>query len=139
MRDETSHSQGAGERGFTLIEVLVALTILAVSLTVLFGIFGHALARNQESQSRMAARTLAASLLAQAESAPSLSVGAVTGRTAPDLAWRIDVRPYGTDEDLQAWPGQAAEISATVAWGARGPGQTLTLSTLRLLPKRPQT
>ena len=139
MRDETSHIPEAGERGFTLIEVLVALTILAVSLTVLLGIFGHSLARNAESQSRMAARTLASSLIAQAESSASLSMGVVTGRAAPDLAWRIDVRPFGTDEDQQSWPGVAAQISATVVWGERGPGQTLTLSTLRLLPKRPPT
>lgn len=139
MRGEACQNPEAGERGFTLIEVLVALTILAVSLTVLFGIFGHALARNQESQSRMAARTLASSLIAQAESAPQLSMGTVTGRAAPDFSWRIDVRPYGKDEDRQSWPGVAAQISATVVWGERGPGQTLTLSTLRLLPKRPQT
>ena len=139
MREAASRNPQAGEHGFTLIEVLVALTILAVSLTVLFGIFGHALARNTENQSRMVARTLASSLIAQAESAPSLSMGTVTGRTAPDLSWRIEVRPYGTDADRQSWPGVAAQISATVVWGERGPGQTLTLSTLRLLPKRPQT
>ena len=124
------------EHGFTLIEVLVALTILAVSLTVLFAVFGHSLARNEESQSRMAARTLASSLLAQAESAPALSMGEVAGQVRPDLAWRVDVRPYGTARDQEAWPGNAAEISATVVWGERGPGQRLTLSTLRLLPKR---
>lgn len=128
-----------GEDGFTLIEVLVALTILAVSLTVLFAIFGHSLERNQESQSRMAARTLAQSLLAQAESSSTLSVGEITGHAQPDLDWRLDIRPYGTDKDREAWPAGAAEISATVVWGGRGPGQTLTLSTLRLLPKNPQS
>ena len=130
-------SDDGRERGFTLVEVLVALTILAVSLTVLFAVFGHSLARNEESRSRMAARTLASSLLAQAEASPTLSLGEATGHAEPDLAWRLDVQPYGSDADREAWPGNPAQISATVVWGERGPGQMLTLSTLRLLPKRP--
>jgi general secretion pathway protein I len=123
------------QQGFTLIEVLVALTILAISLTVLFSVFGHSLARHAESQSRMAARTLASSLLAQAETAPTLSPGESTGKANPDLAWRLNVNPYGSPKDQESWPGTAVEISAIVTWGGQGPGQTLTLSTLRLLPR----
>lgn len=127
--------ENSREQGFTLIEVLVALTILAISLTVLFSIFGHSLARHNETQSRMAARAIASSLLAQAEVAKSLSPGESTGSVKPDLSWRLNVLPYGSQKDQESWPGTAVEISATVTWGDRGPGQTLTLSTLRLLPK----
>jgi general secretion pathway protein I len=129
------HPPQSDDRGFTLIEVLVALTILALSLTVLFSIFGHSLARHAESQSRMAARTIASSLLAQAEAAATLSPGESTGTVKPDLSWTLRVFPYGSRKDQESWPGTPVEISATVTWGDRGPGQTLTLSTLRLLPK----
>jgi len=115
------------------------LTILAVSLSVLFAVFSHSLSRNQESQSRMAARTLAASLLAQAEAAPALSMGETEGHAKGGLQWHLDVRPYGSEQDRQAWPANAAQVSATVVWGERGPGQTLTLSTLRLLPREPKS
>jgi len=123
------------ESGFTLIEVLVALTILAISLTILFSVFGHSLARHAETQSRMAARAVASSLLAQAEAANFLSPGETTGSIQPDLSWRLKVIPYGSQKDQESWPGTAVEISATVTWGDHGAGQTLTLSTLRLLPK----
>lgn len=130
------------ERGFTLLEVLVALTILGVALTVLFGIFGHSLSRARETQSRLEARTLAASLIAQAETVPSLALGDQGGKvssgTAADMDWRVSVRSYGGDKDVEAWPAAAAQVSATVRWGDRGPGQSLTLRTLRLLPKKPQ-
>ena len=125
----------SSDQGFTLIEVMVALTILAISLTVLFSIFGHSLARHAESQSRMAARAVASSLLAQAEAARTLSPGESTGNVKPDLSWTLRVFPYGSQKDQESWPGSAVEISATVTWGDHGPGQTLTLSTLRVLPK----
>lgn len=123
------------ERGFTLLEVLVALTILGVGLTVLFGIFGHSLSRSRETQSRMEARTLATSLLAEARTAPTLSFGERGGRMRSGMEWRLSVRPYGDDKDIQAWPAAAARVTATVRWGDRGPGQTMAFSTLRLLPK----
>jgi general secretion pathway protein I len=123
------------EGGFTLLEVLVALTILSVSLTVLFAIFGHSLSRARETQSRMEARALAESLLAQAETAPTVAFGETSGRTPSGLEWQFDVRHYGDDQDTQAWPAAAAEMTATVRWGGKGSGQTFALTTLRTLPK----
>jgi general secretion pathway protein I len=126
------------ERGFTLLEVLVALTILGVALTVLFGIFGHSLSRSRETQSRLEARVLATSLLAEARTAPALAFGQRSGRMRSGMDWHLTVRPYGDDKDAEAWPAAAAQVTATVRWGDRGPGQTFSLSTLRLLPKKAQ-
>jgi len=127
------------DSGFTLLEVLVALTILAVALTVLFSIFGNSLSRSRETQSRMEARTLAAGLIERAEAAPTVAFGESTGRSASGLEWQFDVRPYGDDKDLQAWPAAAAQMTATVRWGDKGSGQTFTLTTLRLVPKEPRS
>lgn len=123
------------EHGFTLLEVLIALTILGVALTVLFGIFGHSLSRSRETQSRLEARALATSLLAQVRNAPRLAFGERSGHLRSGLDWNVVVRRYGGDADVQAWPAAAARVTATVRWGDRGPGQTLSLSTLKLLPK----
>lgn len=121
--------------GFTLLEVLVALTVLGVALTVLFGIFGQSLSRSRETQSRLEARTLATSLLAQAEVSPGLSFGDSSGRTPSGMEWQLDVRPFGDDRDHEAWPAAAAQVTATIRWGDKGSDRTMTLSTLRLLPK----
>jgi general secretion pathway protein I len=123
------------EGGFTLLEVLVALTILAVALTSLFAIFGNSLARAREAQSRMEARALAESLLAQAETQPTVTFGETSGRLASGMEWRFDVRHYGDDKDTQAWPAAAAEMTATVRWGDKADGQSFALTTLRTVPK----
>jgi general secretion pathway protein I len=123
------------EGGFTLLEVLVALTILGVALTVLFAVFGHSLARAREAQSRMEARTIAQGLLAQAQTAPTVAVGETSGRSGSGMEWRFDVERYGGDQDTQAWPAQAVEMTATVRWGDKGNGQSFSLCTLRLVPK----
>ncbi len=122
------------EHGFTLLEVLVALTILSVALGVLFGIFGHSLSRGRETQWRLEARALATSLLAQADKQPMLAYGETHGRTGAGLDWRLSVKRYGDERDVQAWPAAAARVTATVSWGD-GTGQTFSLTTLRLLPK----
>ncbi len=122
------------EQGFTLLEMLVALTILAVALASVFSAFASSAARTRETQWRLEARSLATALLTQAETAPTLSYGETHGRVPSGMEWRFDVRPYGDAKDTQAWLAAAAEMTATVRWGDEG-GQTFTLRSLRLLPK----
>jgi general secretion pathway protein I len=119
--------------GFTLIEVLVALTILSISLVVLLAIFSQNLLRARENEDRMAARVLAQSLLAgTASSAP---VDDTSGRTAPGMSWRLHVAPYGQQDD-QTGHLHAATISAIVTWQEGSAQRSLTLTTLKLIPKR---
>ena len=122
------------QSGFTLIEVLVALTILSISLAVLLAVFTQGLDRARESRVEASARVLAQSLLAQAKVAANLSMGTSSGKTE-DLTWRLRIEPYGTKDDQTAWHETAAELRATVSWRGGGGIRSITLSTLRLLPK----
>jgi uncharacterized protein (TIGR02598 family) len=133
-------AQGAGnthtgDGGFTLIEVLVSLTILSVSLAVLMGVFGTSLLRSREAQSRMQARRLAMTLLADAQSDTTLRMGETRGKDGTGLVWDLQVQPYGSPDDDQAWIAHAAQVRATVSWGGGGEEQSVSLATLRLLPK----
>jgi general secretion pathway protein I len=123
----------SSESGFTLIEVLVALTILSISLAVLLSVFMQGLDRAHESRSEADARVLADSLLAQAKIEASPSIGDSTGKTN-DLLWHLRIEPYGTADDRAAWHENAAQIRATVSWRGDGGIRSITLSTLRLLP-----
>src|ERR1700678_4212390 len=69
-----------GEAGFTLIEVLVSLTILSISLGVLLAIFLQGLDRAHESRDEASARALAQSLLAQAKAADNPAIGGSAGK-----------------------------------------------------------
>jgi general secretion pathway protein I len=123
-----------GQSGFTLIEVLVALTILAISLSVLLAIFLQGLDRARESRSESSARVLAQSLLSQARSAANVAVGSSAGKSAGFL-WRLQIEPYGTGAERAAWQENATQIVATVSWRGDGGMRSVSLSTLRLLPK----
>ena len=127
-------ARGSGESGFTLIEVLVALTILSISLGALLAIFMQGLDRARESTSEAAARVLAQSLLAQAKTAQSPSFGTSSGKIN-GLQWRTQIEPYGSAADQGAWQRIPAHIVATVSWRGDGGLRSVSLSTLKLFPK----
>ena len=108
-----------GQSGFTLIEVLVALTILSISMAALLAVFLQGLDRARESSNEAAARVLAQSLVAQSKVAANLSFGTSAGKIN-GLAWRTRVLPYGSAADRAAWQSNPAQIIATVSW--RGDG-----------------
>jgi len=127
-------SRGGSDAGFTLLEIVVALAILGLSLTVLFGIFSQNVARTHLNEVRAEERALASSLLLSSEAtvAPTNS----TGRTPSGLVWRVGSVPYGSSDDEQNWPQAVSEITVTVA-RAGDLRTSVTLRTLKLVPKAP--
>jgi general secretion pathway protein I len=116
--------------GFTLVEIIVALAILALSLNVILPAISDALWRTAEAEAQAEAASLARSLLAQAGSAVSLNNGAAAGEFENGFRWRLQVTPYGSAD--QAAPVRAYRVAAEVVWGEPSREQSLTLSTLRL-------
>jgi prepilin-type N-terminal cleavage/methylation domain-containing protein len=131
---DTETPTGKGQAGFTLIEVLVSLTILSISLAVLLAIFLQGLDRARESRSEAGARALAQSLLIQAKTADNPAIGSSVGK-ASDFSWRLQIVPYGSTADRAAWQESTAQIVATVWWHGDGGMRSISLSTLRFLPK----
>ncbi len=123
------------DRGFTLLEVLIALAILGLSLTVLFNLFGNSLNLAREGETEAAAAALAQSLLERLGPETPIRDGDLTGKTADDLRWRLHVEPYGNEQDRAAWPIAAKTVSATVTWSSVLGDRSLTLATLRLAPQ----
>lgn len=134
LRGASPHGSGDPESGFTLIEVLVALTILSISLAALLAIFMQGLDRARESSNEAAARVLAQSILTQAKAAPTLAFGTSTGKIN-GLQWRMQVEPYGSPTDRSAWQTIPAQIVASVSWRGDGGLRSVNLSTLKLYPK----
>lgn len=119
------------DNGFTLIEILVALTILSLSVVVLFGIFSQAIDQARQDNSAMRARVLAEALLKQAEaSAPTQDTHGVE---AFGLEWWVHAQPFGDDDDKSAGPN-VERVSATVRWNAAAHSRSLTLTTLAFAP-----
>jgi len=118
--------------GFTLVEVLVALTILGLSVAVLFAIFSQGLERTREDRRAMEARVFAQSLLTRVEAAPPITDSRGTEQSG--LTWQIHVEP--ADETGRKQTGLSAElVSVSVRWSVGEQGKSLRLATLAIAPK----
>lgn len=124
------------QRGFSLLEVLVAFSILALSLGVLMRIFSADLNNANQSHDQARALAIAQSLLAATGVETRLSPGETTGRHDEHFEWSVSVIPfeYGTGSGRSIpVPVSLWEISVRVAWGdnPRTGKRSVSLVTLR--------
>ncbi len=128
----------ARRRGFTLIEILVALAILTLALTGLFQAFSGGLRSARVTSDYTTATALAESKLADLGAEASLTPGRREGRFEDGFRWTADVRPYG-EEDRDSREGRidlvdAYRVTVSVSWGKPDDERSVSLSTLRLAP-----
>jgi general secretion pathway protein I len=120
----------AHEAGFTLIEVLVALAILALTLAVLFSVLSDGAGRAAHAEKQAKALLQAQSLLPPSDrrspcskvTPPGISMMGRAGSSGSRLT--ATCRPQGV-------AGRSLKVSVEVAW-VRQPERSLTLTTLRL-------
>ena len=123
MRDRMS--------GFTLIEVLVAFAIAALSLAVLLQVFSTGLRNAATSKDYAQATMHAESLLARIGVEEVLSPGVRRGTFADGYRWTLAVTPF--QADVATALAQAFDVVVTVGWGEEGgAGRSVSLRTLRL-------
>ena len=131
----------AGTAGFSLVEVLVALTIVGLTLAATAsvfstGLFGHTAASDVDSALALAEEKLDAAGVAETLQ-PSSAEGVFAGR----FRWRLVVTRYedktSTVADLPALGYGLFRIETTVAWQRGRDERQLTIATLRLAPSPP--
>ena len=123
------------QQGFSLLEVLVAFAILAISLGVLLGIFSRATSATIASAQYSQAATLAESLLTLTGHEIALEEGALSGETESGFAWELTMLELDLAEEFPAstLTVKAYRVNASVLWFDAGRPRRLTLSTLKLL------
>lgn len=121
-----------GARGFTLIEVLVALAILGVSLAAIYEAFGTGLRNERQTRLYEDAVALAEARLAQAGTELPAEVGQWSGEEN-GFQWTLRLQP-AADEPLTYKPSlvRLLEVSVEVAWLDRGRRKAVALHSLRL-------
>jgi general secretion pathway protein I len=131
LQNQAARALAANQKraGFTLVEIIVALAILALSLNVILPVISDALWRTGEAEAQAEAASLARSLLAQAGSAVPLHDGTAAGQFENGFRWQLEVTPYGGAD--QAMPVRAYRVVAEVFWDDGRP-RSLALATLRL-------
>ena len=134
VRPALGSTQPAGTRGFTLIEALAAIVILALALSALLSAHDTGLRGATAMDGHLQARLLAQSLLAQWSVDRTLQAPS-QGRSGR-FAWTVAATPYAravATADQKAGQWMLYELAVTVAWS---PSRQVQISTLRLMSVR---
>jgi len=119
-------------RGFTLVEVLVALVLMLAGLAGAGLVLGRSIQQERDSSHRRTAIRLAGSLADELRALDRDAETSVAPDAPPLLAWREAVRaalPSGADGRIELDPGVPARYRIVVEWPVTGIGmQRLVLA-----------
>jgi len=122
------------QRGFSLIEILVAFMILAMSLTVIFRIFSGGLRNIALSDDYARAVLVAESQLSAIGVSEPLERGVTSGEWDARFRWQRVVeqyRPWAEEKELSV-PLLAYTVTVKVDWEHAGRTRQVKLSSVRL-------
>jgi general secretion pathway protein I len=138
-----AESAGSRQRGYTLIEVLVAFAVLALALTLLLGTLSGATRQVRWSADAGRAALHAQSLLAQTGVGEALQPGRSDGVFEEGrYRWLLEVAPYAdplrpAPATVEPFTSQLMQLRLQVEWGDGVRAQRLQLDTLRLVQPDP--
>ena len=134
-------------RGFTLLEVIAAVLLLAITFASLMRVAGSSLALTARSAERSEAAMWARSLLDSAFVLEPIRVGQSSGRFDERYRWRLDVRPFqppagapanGPQPRAPASPLKLYRLDLDVMWKSAGHDYSARFSTLRVGGPQPR-
>ena len=124
--------KSCSESGFTLIEALVALAIIAAVLSSIGAVIGVTVKGTRSIDQRLALSGAAETVLAGLPARNALKPGRQTGELAGHR-WRVDVTPLNAaaPEGAQA---RFVPLAVNMRMQAQG-GPAIQVTTVRLVPK----
>ena len=119
----------AAQRGFSLLEIMVAFSIMAMSLGLLYRITGSSARQVGSVQQHEQAMALAASVLDTVPAVPEQ--GLEHSDAAAGYEWAIATRPWATPHNELGTVPRLHEVQVTVSWQDGERVREFTLTTLR--------
>jgi type IV pilus assembly protein PilV len=107
-----------GQGGFTIIELMIALTILLIGITGILSMQLTALKATSYSRHATEASVLAEDLMEELRTLPLASV--VDGNEPVDAQGNYDADGVFTRAWTVVWNGDLATITVTVSWNEHG-------------------
>jgi len=127
------NTKDSSQQGFSLLEILIAFSILALSLGVLLNIFSGGLRRAVISDEYQQAITIAQSILSKAGIEEELQEGETQGEVNDKYQWTQTIQSFLEDgmepETMGIFPYQ---VTVTVEWEAGENNRHVELATLKL-------
>jgi general secretion pathway protein I len=126
----------ASSRGFTLLEVLVAMTIVGLGVVTLLEIFSSGLQLGAKSQDRTEAVAYGRQVMDQFLARRTLTEGTEQGTIGEHSRWKLQVQPVKPVEGLTLgddW--ELKEVTLDVTVPESGRERRIELRTLRLVKK----
>ncbi|HKX55138.1 MAG TPA: prepilin-type N-terminal cleavage/methylation domain-containing protein [Xanthomonadales bacterium] len=137
-------AHGKSQQGFTLLEVLLAFLVFALSFAITLEILTGAIRNTARAREQTEASLIAQSLMDQVGFDIPLRSGASFEGEEGNYRWRVDVFPYqgGTDNarsiELMGIVGlDLLEVECVVSWGQGERERSQVFSTVKAI--RPDT
>jgi general secretion pathway protein I len=127
-------------KGFSLLEILVAFSILTVSLGIILKIFSTGISTAQVTGDYTTAVQIAKNLLDKTGNESPLKAGEIKGSENKFYHWRVTVAPKvftSPELDLHDLPVELFDVAARVWWGGenKSDDRVVELHTLKLATK----
>ena len=132
-----SRAPFSNSSGFTLIEILVAVSILGISLVVVLQLFSSALKSVRVSDEYTKGIFYANEKMEELLLKESLTSGVLEGEFDDVYRWRVEItRMEQPEEEASKLPFDTFQITVDVAWGGdSGKGKQFQLSTMKVVRK----
>lgn len=130
-------TQAKKDRGFTLIEILVAMMILSISLTLILQLFSGGLKSAGISEKYTRAVFYAKEQMEAVLLAEEFESGTWKGEFDDEFGWKTDiVRLEPSEEEKDRLPLDIFSITVTVSWNEGADEKNFQISTLKLAEKK---
>ena len=137
-KSEQGHS---AESGFSLLEVLVAFSIMAISMAILLRVLFSSEKMVRLERDYTNAILIANSLLESAGEEIPMTQGFSSGEVSNYYRWKMHIAPYpietGTVSNGAAPPSKLNWVNLTVEWGSGQDLRAHTIKTLRFATPPP--
>lgn len=128
----------AGAQGFTLLEILVAFTLMAMVVSVMMGVFSGGLQGIGRAEDYARATSIAESALARVGADIPFKEGDTSGEENDRYKWTLSIKAQPDQAQLSAaqpqpiLPVRMYDVSVAVAWTEYGVTRQVVLATQRL-------